>query len=461
MRDLLQGGTANTGELLAGRYRLVQRIGEGGMATVYRAEDEALGRTVAVKIFRPGTESDDADLERRMSETRVLASLNHHGLVTLFDARIDSDEGAFLVMEFVDGPTLRARLAEGPLDQSEARSMAIDLAEALHVVHDGGIVHRDIKPSNVLLGPSIAPGPPFRAKLADFGIAYLADSARLTSPGTLIGTAAYLSPEQVRGASPAPSADVYALGLLLLESLTGSRAYPQASSHEALLARLHRSPEIPGSLGYGWKSLLTAMTAHQPDERPTALEVSVAARAIVPDESATVSDATAVLPATADAATDAGGDAATGVAPIPVTDAATELLVVDPVAAELAVAPQVLSSATAPTVRLTETPAAPPETPGTAAPGTTTPAPAALPADTPRTDARRADTRRTDSTTRRAPGPRRWLIVAVLVLLAATAIVLGFVYAGAQNATGPQPTLPALDEPLSTDLQNLMDEVTP
>jgi tRNA A-37 threonylcarbamoyl transferase component Bud32 len=448
MRDLLQGGAANTGELLAGRYRLVQRIGEGGMATVYRAQDEALGRTVAVKIFRPGTESDDADLERRMSETRVLASLNHHGLVTLFDARIDSDEGAFLVMEFVDGPTLRARLADGPLDQAEARSMAIDLAEALHVVHDGGIVHRDIKPSNVLLGPSIAPGPPFRAKLADFGIAYLADSARLTSPGTLIGTAAYLSPEQVRGASPAPSADVYALGLLLLESLTGSRAYPQASSHEALLARLHRSPEIPGSLGYGWKSLLTAMTAHQPDERPTALEVSIAARDIVPDESVSVPDATAVLPATT--------DAPTGATPTATTDAATELLVVDPVDAELAVAPQALSSATAPTVRLTETPAAPPERPGTEAPAT-----AGLPVDAPRTDARRADTRRTDSPRRRAPGPRRWLIVAVLVLLAATAIVLGFVYAGAQNSPSPQPTLPALDEPLSTDLQNLMDEVTP
>jgi serine/threonine protein kinase len=411
MRDLLADGAANTGELLAGRYRLESRVGEGGMATVYRALDEALGRTVAVKIFRPGADSDAGDLERRVSETRVLASLNHHALVTLFDSRIDSDEGAFLVMEFVDGPTLRARIADGPLSGEDTRGMAIDLAEALHVVHEGGVVHRDVKPSNILLGPSIAPGPPFRAKLADFGIAYLVDSARLTSPGTLMGTAAYVSPEQVRGAPPAPPADVYALGLLILECLTGSRAYPQSTTHESLIARLHKSPEIPGSLGYGWKSLLTAMTAQQPEDRPSALDVSIAVRDIV-DES-----------------------------PLDATVSTVRL-------------PEV-TEASAPSFR---------ELPDRTKPSILAGIEDGIEDSTEDTTEAGIDDRthgRTQSHTE-ANGRRRWYVVACLVLVAAAAIVGAFLLVGSlASTTGPPPTLPALDEPLSTDLQNLMDEVTP
>jgi serine/threonine protein kinase len=121
------------------------------------------------------------------------------------------------------------------------------------------------------------PGEDFRAKLADFGIAYLVDSTRLTTPGTLVGTAAYLSPEQVRGSAPAPASDIYSLGLILLEALTGERAFPQTATHEAALARLTRDPDIPGSLGQRWKSLLTDMTSRDPAQRPTALDVVIAA----------------------------------------------------------------------------------------------------------------------------------------------------------------------------------------
>ena len=263
------------GSLLGARYRLEARVGAGGMGVVYRATDEKLGRTVAIKLFR---DSEAADLQRKTSETRLLASLNHPSLVTLYDALIDGDGEAYLVMEFVDGPTLRSRISDGPVAPVDAARMARELGEALHVVHQAGIVHRDIKPANVLLRRSPVVGEEFTATLADFGIAHLVGSSRLTTPGTLLGTAAYLSPEQVRGSEPAPSSDIYALGLVLLESLTGERVFGQPVVHEAALARLTNDPEVPGELGYGWKSLLTAMTARDPGQRPTALEVVHLAR---------------------------------------------------------------------------------------------------------------------------------------------------------------------------------------
>ena len=273
MADGSSDGRLPSNPLLGGRYRLESRVGSGGMGVVYRATDETLGRTVAVKLFR---DSEAADLGRKTSETRLLAALNHPSLVTLYDARIDGDGDAYLVMEYVDGPTLRTRIADGPVPAVDAARMARDLGEALHVVHSAGVVHRDIKPANVLLRRSLTPGEEFTATLADFGIAHLVGSSRLTTPGTLLGTAAYLSPEQVRGSEPAPPSDIYSLGLVLLEALTGERVFGQPVVHEAALARLTQDPDIPGSLGYGWKSLLTAMTARDPQERPTALEVVTA-----------------------------------------------------------------------------------------------------------------------------------------------------------------------------------------
>lgn len=151
-------------------------------------------------------------MARNKSKTRVLASLNHHSLVTLFDAHLDSDDAAYLAMEYVDGPTLRSQIAQGAVDPAQVAAMTRDLAEALHVVHQAGVVHRDIKPSNVLLRPSHTQGGDYLATLADFGIVYLIDSTRITTPGALIGTAAYLSPEQVLGEPPAPASDIYSLG---------------------------------------------------------------------------------------------------------------------------------------------------------------------------------------------------------------------------------------------------------
>ncbi|MFJ6550584.1 protein kinase [Microbacterium sp. NPDC091676] len=273
-----------TEALLDGRYHLRECVGQGGMARVYRAEDSLLGRTVAIKMLRAETEQGAAS-ERARGEMTVLASLNHPALVTLYDAQLHPGRAEYLVMEFVDGPTLAARIAQGPLPSSEVAALAADLAEALHVVHGAGIVHRDIKPSNVLLtGRSLA-GSRSGAKLADFGISVLVDAARLTSPGTVIGTAAYLAPEQLNGAAPAPAADIYALGLVLREALTGERAFAEAEGIGATLARLIEPPAIPESVGPAWSALLQRMTATDPEDRPSAAGVFAAVSALAHDPS--------------------------------------------------------------------------------------------------------------------------------------------------------------------------------
>ena len=272
MTDLLASGEIATGELLDGRYLLRERIGEGGMARVYRADDTHLQRAVAVKVFREPTDAIGS-VERALSETTLLASLSHHSLVTVFDARVGTDESSYLVMELVDGITLRDLIARGPVDHRVVASIAIDIAEGLHVAHDHGVVHRDIKPSNVLLWSSPRPGWEWRAKLADFGIAYLMDSARVTTPGVIVGTMAYVAPEQARGVAPAPPADIYAFGLLLIEALTGERPFGEAEGIGTVMARLSAAPRIPESLDPAWQGLLRGMTAIRPDDRPTALEI--------------------------------------------------------------------------------------------------------------------------------------------------------------------------------------------
>ncbi|WP_345752364.1 serine/threonine-protein kinase [Microbacterium rhizophilus] len=276
------GHAAGSG-LLGDRYKLGELVGQGGMGRVYRATDELLGRTVAIKMF-PAAATDEADRARRESETRLLASLSHPSLVTLYDADTLEDGSGYLVMEYVDGGTLADWIARGPMAPHHVAHVAADLGEALHAVHAGGVIHRDIKPPNVLLRSSY--GRPFRATLADFGIAYLMDTARMTTPGMAVGTAAYFSPEQARGAQPSPASDIYALGLVLMEALTGRRAFPQTTPIEAAIARLHTPPEVPAGFGYGWRSLLTAMTAPDPAARPTALEVAERARELTTPDAA-------------------------------------------------------------------------------------------------------------------------------------------------------------------------------
>ena len=411
MTDLRSSGPARSGELLDGRYRLDELIGEGGMGSVWRATDEALERTVAVKIFWMDT-AEDADAARRESEKRLLASLSHPALVTLFDAQLSESERSYLVMEYIDGGTLADRISRGPVRAPDAASLAADLGEALHVVHAAGIVHRDVKPANVLLRPPLTPQHTFRAVLADFGIAYLADTARVTTPGTAMGTAAYISPEQVRGQPPTPASDIYSLGLVLLEALSGERAFPQRTPAEAIAARLSTHPTIPGDWGYGWRSLLTAMTSIDPGDRPTALDVATRGRAL--DAGDAEPDETGMM------------------------------------TAEAAVAGSVVSRETVDATRVLPPLPPPPTAPTTVIrdPGSAEPAEAAK--DRPA----RATAK---------PGARRRLtaIIAGAALAVAAIVVAVIVWNGIASAPAAPPDLPQVEEPLGTHLQDLMDEVSP
>src|SRR5690554_1272873 len=268
----MMGTDLDVGSLLADRFRVSALIGRGGMATVYRAEDEALGRTVALKVIS-GDLADGEDLQRQQDEIQLLATLNHPGLVTLFDATTDAEGQAFLVMELVAGTDLRSRLADGPLPAVEVARIGHSLADALIYVHAQGVIHREIKPGSILLPDGDAAHPGQHAKLADFGIARIVDGARLTATGKVLGTASYFSPEQALGEPLTPASDIYSLGLVLLECLTGERAFP-GTAVESMTARLARDPEVPERLGDNLVGLLRGMTARAPDARPTARDVS-------------------------------------------------------------------------------------------------------------------------------------------------------------------------------------------
>uniref|UniRef100_UPI0039BFCDC9 serine/threonine-protein kinase n=1 Tax=Lentzea alba TaxID=2714351 RepID=UPI0039BFCDC9 len=247
-------------------------LGTGGVAEVRRARDVVLARDVAVKLFRSG--QDIADVRRFDNEIRTLAGLSHPGLVTVYDADT-SGETPFMVLELVEGRTLREHIASGPMDVDEVRRLGAALADALAHVHAHSFIHRDVKPSNILLDDDGVP------RLADFGLARLADGARLTRADQVVGTAAYLAPEQVRGRKITSAVDVYALGLVLLECLTGHREY-EGAEIEAAVARLHRPPDIPADLPFGLTRLLSSMTSLSPARRPSAEECAEALLATDP-----------------------------------------------------------------------------------------------------------------------------------------------------------------------------------
>ncbi len=423
---------------MADRFRVDRLVGSGGMATVYQATDVSLGRPVALKLFRADA-ADPAETERQRGEVAVLARLNHFALVTLFDAGtavIDGEERTFFVMEFVDGPDLRSRISAGRLPASEVAELGADLAEALHYVHSRGIIHRDIKPANVLLAPSEFPGRSSHAKLADFGIARLLEDTRLTATGALLGTASYLSPEQALGNAIGAPTDVYSLGLVLLECLTGERAFP-GTAIESAMARLQRQPEIPAALGQPWTDVLESMLVRDQADRISAGDAAVRLRGLVGIEVALAAETRLFRieeSATATAATerfDVAGDPT------------------DPDALRTLVLPSVAPGTVAPS---------------TVAPASTTTAPTAAPTATPAGSATAAGSQRAQATRSPASGASRtrrmavWLLAAMLLVIAIVALT--FTLQNRAPASTP-PSYPAVEGELGTRLQELQESVTP
>ena len=257
-----------------GRYAVGELIGRGGSASVYAARDLLLDRDVAVKMFTASAD-DPEELLAEEREARLIAGLEHRALTTIFDAGVDTTDPlhprVYLVMERMRGGDLRSRLEAGALTALQIAWLGGDLAQGLQHFHEHGLVHRDIKPSNVLLAAG-GVDQPLRGKLADFGI-----SDRVGAPQDehTMGTAAYLSPEQVEGASASCASDVYALGLVLLEALTGVLEFP-GSVEESAQARLERDARIPEHLPASITSVLLAMLRRDPEDRPQLAEIVTA-----------------------------------------------------------------------------------------------------------------------------------------------------------------------------------------
>jgi serine/threonine protein kinase len=266
--------------LLLGRYRPLALLAKGGGSSVYRGLDEQLGRPIAIKLFREGSELDVANYR---DEVRVLAGLSHHGVVSIIDAGIDDsapqDPRPFLVMELVPGRNLRDSIAEGPLSARRIGEIGFEVAEALEYVHSRGVIHRDITPSNVMIVDYGTTSSRPRARITDFGIAISAFTPSVPAESdVVIGTAAYLAPEQVTGDVLTPAADVYSLGLVLLECFTGGLAFPGDPLPSAI-ARLSADPEISSDqVPKPWAAILRSMTAREADARPTAAEAAESLR---------------------------------------------------------------------------------------------------------------------------------------------------------------------------------------
>jgi len=257
------------GTLLDGRYRVLTHLGSGGMASVLLCQDERLGRLVAVKRLHADS---PADVEKRfLREARVGASLNHPNLVSVYDTATDRD-GVLIVMEYVEGEALSWTLKRGPLRPERVARMVRDLGAALDYVHEHRVVHRDVKPGNVLLRKDGV------TKLVDLGIATASDLSRITSSGMVLGTAAYMAPEQLEGGETRPATDVYGLAAVAYEALTGRRPRPGRTpmevAHQIATAPPPDLREIWPDAPPAAAELLERGMARDPAERPSAGELA-------------------------------------------------------------------------------------------------------------------------------------------------------------------------------------------
>jgi eukaryotic-like serine/threonine-protein kinase len=247
-------------EVIAGRYRLLEPLGRGAMSAVWLAQDEELGRQVAVKML-----AQSADPARFEREARAAAALSHPNICLLYDYG-EADGRPYMVLEYLPNGSLEERLKDGPMPDDETMRLATEIAAGLAHAHARGLVHRDLKPANVLFDTEDRP------KIADFGIARMGGSGTLTEAGTVLGTASYISPEQASGQPAGPASDVYSFGVILFRMLTGR--LPFVSTNAMELVRMHRDDEAPLVADFRadaparLESLCAASLAKDPADRP-------------------------------------------------------------------------------------------------------------------------------------------------------------------------------------------------
>nr|WP_246256624.1 Stk1 family PASTA domain-containing Ser/Thr kinase [Isoptericola halotolerans] len=273
--------------MVDGRYEIVARVARGGMATVYRAQDRRLGREVAVKVMHPhlaeGVEGASF-VSRFRREARASARLSHPGVVAVYDQGVDGAT-SYLTMEYVPGTNLRGELQAGPLTVDRALDVAEQVLAALSAAHRVGLVHRDVKPENVLIDDD------GQVKVADFGLARAVTEVTSTATGTILGTVAYLAPEVITSGGCTPATDVYAVGVLLHEMLTGSLPYPGEPPIQVAFHHVHEDFPPPSQrvdwLGADVDELVSAFTARDASRRPAhagaALAAVVGLRAVLDD----------------------------------------------------------------------------------------------------------------------------------------------------------------------------------
>ncbi|MFJ9208180.1 serine/threonine-protein kinase [Streptomyces sp. NPDC102264] len=255
------------GPLLAGRYRLAESIGSGGMGKVWRAHDEVLHRVVAIKELTAGryvSEADRAVLHQRtQKEARAAARISHPGVVTVHDV-LEHDGRPWIVMQYVDGPSLADAAKEsGPMDHREAARIGLAVLDALRAAHAAGVLHRDVKPGNVLLARD------GRVLLTDFGIAAIEGDSTITRTGELVGSIDYLAPERVRGGDPGPASDLWSLGVTLYLAVQGVSPFRRSSPLSTMQAVVTDEPDHPDQAG-PLAPVIAALLRKDPDGRPDA-----------------------------------------------------------------------------------------------------------------------------------------------------------------------------------------------
>ncbi|MEU8298833.1 protein kinase [Micromonospora sp. NPDC048909] len=306
---------SSVGQLVGDRYRLTGRIAGGGMGDVWRAVDETLKRPVAVKMLHPRLVTDTGFSERFRREARAMASLRHPGIAEIYDyGETSSPEApclAYIVMELVQGQPLSQRIAEaGRLDTAETMSVAAQTARALQAAHDVGMVHRDVKPSNLIIEPD------GHVVLVDFGVAVLPEAASLTGANQVVGTALYMAPEQVSRNETTPAIDIYALGAVVYQCLTGRPPYQGDNPVAVALRHLDdEPPPLPADVPAEARDLVATAMAKEPTDRyPTAAAMATAAQALMGSSDPQVTAPLAAAPGRP-AATEQADPRPAGVAP--------------------------------------------------------------------------------------------------------------------------------------------------